>query len=160
MSARTATEAALRRRLVLTASLVTVLATVHFADHVLRGRLVLDQRLDPSWNHSGWPFQARFSPFTISLVVVYTILLGGIALTLRGRAWAGYWLAAAAVLAAIVTQVHLVPGPNTESPAVILATYGNDLLGVPAVVVTFAIVASLLLLAWQALVVRRRSGRW
>ena len=150
----------LRRRLVTVAIVTAVLATVHFVDHVIRGQLVVDRGLDPAWNHSGYPFQPRLSPFTISLIVVYGLLLAGIAFTVRGRLWAGYWLATAVVLGAIVTQVHFVPGPSTESPRVIIDTYGGSAAGIPAVIVTVAIVASLVVMGAQAVWVRRASGRW
>ena len=153
-------EEALRRRLVGVAAVTALLATVHFADHVVRGRLVLDRGLDPAWNHSGWPFQSRFSPFTVSLVVVYGLLLGGIVLTLRERVWAAYWLVTAVLLGGIVTQVHFGPGPNTESPSVIIDTYGNRAAGISAVVVVVAIAAALVVMAAQAIWVRRVSGRW
>jgi hypothetical protein len=120
----------------------------------------VDRGLDPVWNHSGYPFQSRFSPFTISLIVVYGLLLTGIAFTVRGRLWAGYWLATSVVLGAIVTQVHFVPGPSTESPRVIIDTYGGPAAGIPAVIVTLAIVASLVVMGAQAVWVRRASGCW
>lgn len=155
-----ASEEQLRRRLIGVAAVTAVLATLHFTDHVIRGQLVLDRGLDPAWNHSGWPFQARFSPFTISLVLVYGVLLGGIVLTLRRQVWAGYWLGTAVLLGAIVTQVHFGPGSNTESPSVIVHTYGSRLPGIAAVAVTFAIAAALIVMAIQAIWVRRISGRW
>jgi hypothetical protein len=155
-----ASEEVLRRRLIGVAALTAALATVHFTDHVIRGQLVLDRGLDPAWNHSGWPFQARFSPFTISLVLVYGPLLGGILLTLRRQVWAGYWLVTAILLGAIVTQVHFGPGPNTESPSVIIDTYGTRAVGTAAVIITFAIAATLVVMAAQAVWVRRVSGRW
>jgi hypothetical protein len=155
-----APEQVLRRRLIGVAALTAVLATLHFTDHVIRGRLVLDRGLEPAWNHSGWPFQARFSPFTVSLILVYGLLLGGIVLTLRARVWAGYWLGTAILLGAIVTQVHFGPGPNTESPSVIIDTYGSRAVGITAVIITFAIAATLVVMAVQAVWVRRVSGRW
>ena len=63
-------------------------------------------------------------------------------------------------LGAIVTQVHFGPGPNTESPGVISNTYGNRPLGIAAVILTFAIAATLIVMAAQAVWVRRVSGRW
>ena len=155
-----ASQDVLRRRLIGVAALTAALATLHFTDHIIRGQLVLDRSLDPAWNHSGWPFQDRFSPFTISLIVVYGLLLGGIVLTHRGQVWAGYWLAAAILLGAIVTQVHFGPGPNTESPGVIIDSYGNRAVGITAVIITFAIAATLIVMAAQAIWVRRASGRW
>ena len=155
-----ASEEQLRRRLIGAAAVTAVLATLHFTDHVIRGQLVLDRGLDPAWNHSGWPFQARFSPFTISLILVYGLLLGGILLTLREQVWAGYWLVTAILLGAIVTQVHFGPGPSTESPSVIVNTYGSRALGIVAVIVVFAVAATLIVMAAQAIWVRRISGRW
>ncbi len=111
----------LRDQLVALAGLVTVLALIHHTDHVLRGDIVLSSRLDPKWNHSGWPFQAPVTPFTASLAV-YLILVPGVVLTLRRRLWARYWIGAAIVLAAIIVVVHFVPGPETETPAGIFAT--------------------------------------
>ena len=137
------------------------LATVHFADHAVRGWLVVDRKLDPHWNHSGWPFQARVSPFTFSLVLVFALLLGGAILTRRRKLWAGYWLTAAVILAGVVTMVHFVPGPSTETPTVIYRSYGdNSIAGVLAVVITFAIVVALIVMAAHAVWARRRSGRW
>ena len=155
-----ASEDVLRRRLVGVAALTAALATLHFTDHVIRGQLVLDRGLEPAWNHSGWPFQARFSPFTVSLILVYGLLLGGIVLTLRRQVWAGYWLVTAILLGAIVTQVHFGPGPNTESPSVIIDTYGSHAVGITAVIIVFAIAATLIVMAAQAIWVRRVSGRW
>jgi hypothetical protein len=155
-----ASEEQLRRRLIGAAAVTAVLATLHFTDHVIRGQLVLDRGLDPAWNHSGWPFQARFSPFTISLILVYGLLIGGILLTLREQVWAGYWLVTAILLGAIVTQVHFGPGPSTESPSVIVNTYGSRALGIVAAIVVFAVAATLIVMAAQAIWVRRISGRW
>jgi hypothetical protein len=155
-----ASEDVLRRRLIGVAALTAALATLHFTDHVIRGQLVLDRGLEPAWNHSGWPFQARFSPFTVSLILVYGLLLGGIVLTLRRQVWAGYWLVTAILLGAIVTQVHFGPGANTESPSVVIDTYGNLAVGITAVTIVFAIAGTLVVMAAQAIWVRRVSGRW
>ncbi len=149
-----------RRRTLLVAWVTVAVATLHFVDHVIRGYYVIDHGLDPAWNHSGWPFQARFTPFTISLILVYGLLLGGILLTFRKQAWAGYWLVTAILLGAVVTQVHFGPGPNTESPSVIIDTYGSRVVGITAVIITFAIVATLIAMAAQAIWVRRVTGRW
>ena len=153
-------EQALRRRLLAVATITTVLGTLHFVDHVVRGRLVVDRGLDPSWNHSGWPFAARFTPFTVSLVLVYLLMVGGIVFTLRGRLWAGYWLGAAIVLCLVVVQVHFLGGSRSELPTVIYDTYDQPGPGVAALLDLFATIASLVVMAVNAVWVRRISGRW
>ncbi len=96
-------------------------------------------------------------------LAVCLILVPGVVLTLRRRLWARYWIGAATVLAAIIVVVHFVPSPETETPAVIFATYkegsGSVLAGVLALVDVFAIVASLfalLAVAMRARVLRRK----
>lgn len=60
--------------------------------------------------------------------------------------------------------VHFAPGPKTETPAVIFATYeqssGSALAGVLALIDVFAIVAGLLALLAVALRAPVVSGRW
>ena len=150
-----------RSSLLVIASVTAVLAGLHLADHVIRGEHVRQHGLDEGWNHSGWPFQPSFSPFSFSLIAVAAILLGGIAFTLRGRLWAGYWLIAAVALGALVTQVHLIPTADQESPSVIYHSWvGNPLLGALAVINTFAIIVSLIVMGANAYRVGRRSRRW
>lgn len=153
----------LRRLLIALAGLVTVLAVIHHADHVIRGELVLAYGLDTDWNHSGWPFQSPITPFTASLLV-YLVLVPGIVFTVRGRLWAGYWLAASLVLGAVIVLVRFAPGPETETPAVIFASYressGSALAGILALIDVFAIVAGLLALLVVAVRARLVSGRW
>ncbi len=150
-----------RSSLLAIAVLTAVLAGLHFADHVIRGENVRTFDLDQHWDHSGWPFRAGFTPFSASLIAVAVILLGGIVLTVRGKLWAGYWLAAAVLLAALVVQVHLIPGAHQESPSVIYRSWpGHPLVGVLAVANTVAILACLLVMAINAYRVGRRSGRW
>jgi hypothetical protein len=153
-------ERALRGRLVAVAVVTAVFGSLHLADHVIRGRLVTDRGLNPSWDHSGWPFEARFSPFTISLVLVYVLLLGGIVLTLRARLWAGYWLGVAIVLCLVVVQVHFLGGARSEFPSVIYRTYDQAAGGVAALADLAATIGSLLVMGVNAVWVRRVSGRW
>ena len=153
-------EQTFRARLIRTALITEFLAVLHFADHVIRGQLVLDRGLDPVWNHSGWPFQATVSPFTASLVLVHLLLLGGILLTLQGRVWAGYWLATALVLGALVLYTHFLSGPEAELPSVIYATYGDPVAGGLALLVLLGVLVVLCVLAIQAVWVGYRSGRW
>lgn len=150
-----------RRSLLRFGAVTTVLATLHLTDHVLRGERVVHEHLDPTWNHSGWPFQESVSPFTFSLVIVLSALLGGLLLTVRGRAWAGYWLATSVLLEAIVVVVHFLPTARQESPAVIYGSWpGQPVLGALAVAVTLATAASLAGMGVNAVRVRRRSGAW
>lgn len=156
-------EQRLRRMLVGAAALVTVLALIHHADHVIRGELVSDHGLDTDWNHSGWPFRSSVTPFTFSLAV-YAILIPGIVLTLRRRAWARYWVIGSIVLAAVIIVVHFLPGPKTETPRVIYDSYakssGRDLAGVLAVADVVAILIGLALLLALAVRARQVSDRW
>ncbi len=150
-----------RRRLLTIGAATTALASLHLADHVLRGRQVDHTHLDPTWDHSGWPFTSSVTPFTFSLVLVLSILLGGLLLTALGKAWAGYWLGASMVLGAIVTVVHFVPTANQESPAVIYGSWPDrPVIGALAVALTFAIVGMLVLMGVNAVRVGRRSGSW
>jgi hypothetical protein len=149
----------LRRRLILAALVVTALGLLHHLDRVIRGYIVVDKGLPAEWNHSGWPFLGEVGVFTVSLVVVYGILLGGIALTLRRSAWAGFWVGAAIVLLAIVVFVHFL-GPEAETPSIIWRSHGGGLGGVLALTDLFALLAALIVLCLQAVDVRRRSGRW
>jgi hypothetical protein len=153
-------ERALRRRLVAVAVVTAVFGSLHFVDHVIRGRLVTERGLNPDWNHSGWPFEPRFSPFTVSLVLVYLLLVGGIVLTLRNRAWAGYWLGVAIVLGLVVVQVHFLSGSRSELPSVIYRTYDQAAGGVAALADLAATIGALLVMAVNAVWVRRISGRW
>ena len=150
-----------RRSMLVVGGVTAVLAVVHLADHALRGRQVRRHGLDAAWNHSGWPFESAVTPFTFSLVVVLAILLGGLLLTARDKAWAGYWLGAAIVLGAIVTVVHFLPTENQESPSVIFNSWpAQPVIGALAVAVTFGIVAALVVMGANAVRVRRRSGSW
>jgi hypothetical protein len=152
-------DANLRRRLVLVATIVEAIGTLHFVDHAVRGRLVVDRGLNHDWNHSGWPFQHDFSPFTVSMIVVYGLLLGGIWFTLRRRLWAAYWLGTAVIIGAIVVFVHFV-GSDAETPRMILDTYDNLAAAIPALIVLFGVIAILVVMAGHAIYVRRASGRW
>ena len=150
----------LRRRLVAFAVVTSVFGGLHFVDHVIRGRLVVHRGLNPSWDHSGWPFEARLSPFTISLALVAVLLLGGIVFTLRGRLWAGYWLGVAIVLLLVVVQVHFLGGARSEFPSVIYDTYDRAAPGITALADLAATIASLVAMAANAVSVRKLSGHW
>ncbi len=150
-----------RRSLMAVGTVTAVLAGLHLVDHALRGRQVDAHGLDPAWNHSGWPAGDTVTPYTFSLVAVALVLVGGLVLTGRGKAWAGYWLGASLVLGAIVTVVHFLPTAKQESPSVIYNSWpGRPVAGAVAVAITFSIVAALVVMAITAVRVRRRSGTW
>ena len=167
------TESQLRRRLVIAAICVTISGLIHHIDHVIRG------------NHIGWLFSPAITPFTFSLLV-YPFLLLGIYLTVRRRAWAGYWLAGALPILALVVFVHLVPHAGYEAPSDLYVPYADPLAyvqmgtapsrvvffrdvypryaspvwGFLAITVMVSLVIALLALIITAIRVRRMSGRW
>ena len=140
-------EAGPRRRLVVAATAVTVFGALHHLDHALRG------------NHVGWPLSDAVTPFTFSLGV-YLLLLPGLYLTPRGKAWAGYWLLVSVLTLALVVWVHFGPSPEAESLPEVYGPWGNALLGGLAVAILFALLASLVALLVAALRARAASGRW
>ncbi len=145
-----------RRQLAAAAALVTLLAVLHHTDHVIRGDLVVENGLPPTWNHSGWPFQDRVTPFTASLGV-YLLLIPGIVLTLLLRVGARYWVITAIVLGAIILVVHFVPAsPETEYPSVIYSTYDGGVGGLLALADVFALVAAITVLGGLGVRARRR----
>ena len=137
----------LRRRLLVSAIAVTVFGVLHHIDHSIRG------------NHVGWPLIDRVTPFTYSFGV-YLLLLPGIYLTLRGKAWSGYWLVTGLITLGLVTWVHFGPSPEAESLPEIYGPYGNAVLGIIAVADLFALIASLLALLVVAVQARIASSRW
>lgn len=148
------------RRLVLLAAVLAVLAGFHLLDHAVRGELVHHRGLDPTWDHSGWPFQPEFTPYTLSLIIVSVLLLGGIPLTVRGWLWAGYWLVASLVLLGLLLFVHFGPSDQTETPNVILESYDNLAFGIPALIILASMLVLLAVLLAQAIQLGRSSGRW
>ena len=140
-------EAGLRRRLVVAAAAVTVFGALHHLDHALRG------------NHVGWPLSDAVTPFTFSLGV-YLLLLPGLYLTPRRKAWAGYWLVVSVLTLALVVWVHFGPSPEAESLPEVYGPWGNALLGGLAVAILFALLASLVALLVAAVQARTASGRW
>ncbi len=155
-----ARDSAPRGRLVVVAVVAAVVSALHFIDHVIRGQLVVDRGLDPDWNHSGWPFQPEFNLFTIGLFLVSGLLLGGILFTLRGRLWAGYWLVTSIVLSTLVLFVHFFEGEKAETPGVIIQTYDNLALSIPALIVLFSLIGVLIAMVTRAVRARQVSGRW
>lgn len=114
----------LRKWCIILALALAVASGLHFADHVIRGVLVVTYHLDPNWNHSGWPFQSQVTLFTFSLFGVSCNLLAGIYFTYKNRAWAGYWFVSSLLLGLLVAFVHFIPlmPDRTEFPTVIYYT--------------------------------------
>jgi len=155
----------LRGRLLFLASVFAILALLHFADHAIRGELVVRGGLNPNWNHSGWPFNTQSDKpyvFPVAFIVVFGLVLGGIFFTLRGRLWAGYWLATSIALFALLVFVHFVGfEPNTaETPQVIAMSYPANIWRVLALIDLFSMFAILIALAVQAVRTRQGSGHW
>lgn len=158
-------DGSLRRRLIFLASAFAVLALLHFVDHAIRGELVVSRGLDPDWNHSGWPFNTDTDKpyiFPLSFLAVFSLVLGGIFFTLRGRLWAGYWLAISIALAAFLLFIHFVGFSSgaAETPGVICGSYPDQVPGILALTDLFGMFAVLFALAFQAVKTRQRSGHW
>lgn len=148
---------AYRRQLLGLGLALLVLAVLHHADHVIRGDVVVEQGLPAAWNHSGWPFQDAVTPFTASLLV-YALILPGIAMNVAGRLAARWWATSAVVLLLVVGFVHFAPTDERESPSVILDTHaagGDRLFGPLAVADLLLLVLALL----AVLVVATRAAR-
>lgn len=93
---------------------------------------------------------------------MFGLLLGGILFTLRGRLWAGYWLATSIGLTILLAIVHFVgfePG-SAETPHVIARTYPGPIGGGLALMVLFGQFVISIAVAIHAVRVRRLSGRW
>jgi hypothetical protein len=160
-SAATRTSASERTSLLVLGWLAAFLAVLHLADHALRGERVRSHGLSPNWDHSGWPFKSDVTPYTFSLIAAGLLLGIGPWGTYRGKLRAGYWLATAVALGALVRFVHFIPTAHQESANVMYRSWiGLDAVGIAAFVNTFAIVAVLLLMAANAIRVGVRTGRW
>lgn len=158
-------DGSLRRGLLVLAGTAAILSLLHFVDHAIRGELVRTTGLDPAWDHSGWPFETQSDKpyiFPIVFVVVSVLLLGGIRYTLRGRLWAGYWLATSIAINALLVFVHFIGGSPAaaETPRVITMSYHGRLPGVIALTVLFGLMAVFAALSLQAVRTRQRSGHW
>jgi hypothetical protein len=99
-------------RIVVLATLATILGFLHHVDHTVRG------------NHVGWPVTEQVTPFTPSLLV-YPVLLGGISLARRGSVGARYWLISGAAMLLLVLAVHFDPAPEGESIPDIYVPYAD-----------------------------------
>ena len=140
-------DAGLRRRMLIPAAVTTAFVALHHLDHAFR-------RV-----HIGWPLTDNVNPFTFSLVL-YPLLLGGIFLTLRGWAWAGYWVSVSTFALTLVTFVHFRPSPGAESLDQVYGPWNNPILGGIAVAIVFALEFVMVWLLVAAVRVRVLSGRW
>lgn len=155
----------MRRRLLIIAAIAAILSSLHFADHAIRGELVVNNGLNPKWNHSGWPFNTHSDKpyiYPISFLLVMGLLVGGMFPTLRNRLEAAYWLGTSIVLLTFVVFVHFVgfsPGA-AETPYVICMSYQTTTPCVLAMIDLLGLFASLVALAAAAVQLRRSSGHW
>ena len=100
----------------------------HHADHILRG-------------DTGWPFSGEVNTFSYSLVI-YPIILTGLALSLFGLVGPRFWAFISLGGAAFVAAVHLGP-VSSDAITEIPGRYSDPLAGALAVVVLVALVAVL-----------------
>jgi hypothetical protein len=151
-----------RWRLLWLAVFVAALSALHLADHAIRGNVVVTHGLNPHWNHSGWPFQPKFTEYTFALIVVSATFIIGIAGMVRGRLMAGYWVVTLIFLLGFVVLVHFV-GSNAETPTIIYQTYladGSSIAGTIALVIFYSIIVfgtTLVVLAANAGIASRRG---
>lgn len=110
--------------------LAAVLSLGHHLDHVLRG------------THVGWPLVQEVTPFTYSLVV-YPLLLLGLALSRTGWAGPGFWLLLSGTGVAFLAAVHLGPGA-LEPPGDIVSGYAAAPVGWLALAELLALLGVLL----------------
>lgn len=129
-------EGSLRRLLVLATLVGWALGTAHLADHVIRGELVVRHGLDPTWDHSGWPFQPEALAAGIPLAMLVNFV----------HFVPGHQTDTPAVIFSSYHQA--------------LPTWWGVALGGLAVTFTVALVAAVVLIAWSAVRVRQRSRRW
>ncbi|MEO1665889.1 MAG: hypothetical protein AAFU54_14730 [Chloroflexota bacterium] len=81
------------RRTYILVVLVTVVSILHHTDHVLRV------------DHSGWPFTPDVNPFTVSVILAYSI--SAFVLFVRGRLWAKFWLLLAGYIATQTAHIFI-----------------------------------------------------
>lgn len=105
----------LDRRLMWLIGIALVLSAGHHLDHVLRG------------NHVGWPVSPVLSAFSASLLI-YPLILSGIALSLSGRMSAGGWAVLSGGGAIFLVAIHFGPWA-IEPPADIIGGYDSPVLG-------------------------------
>ncbi len=110
--------------------LAAVLSLGHHLDHLVRG------------THVGWPLTEEVTPFTYSLVV-YPLLLLGLALSRSGRVGPGSWLLLSGGGAVFLAAVHLAPGA-LEPPGDVVSGYASAPLGWLALAELLALLGVLL----------------
>ncbi|MDQ3691862.1 MAG: hypothetical protein M3406_17875 [Chloroflexota bacterium] len=92
-----------------------VLSAGHHLDHIVRG------------NHVGWPVIAEVNAFSASLVI-YPLILGGLALSLSGRMGPGGWAFLSGGGALFLAAIHFGPWA-AEPPGDIIGMYDPPVLG-------------------------------
>ena len=103
------------RRLTRLIYLAAFLSAGHHIDHLIRGNAV------------GWPLTSEVNGFTASLVI-YPIILTGLALYSAGRVGPGFWIVVSGGGALFVGAVHF--GPFAlEPPPAIIDHYDSPILG-------------------------------
>lgn len=103
------------RRLMLLIIAALVLSAGHHLDHIVRG------------NHVGWPVTAEVNAFSASLII-YPLILGGLALSLSGRIGPGGWAFLSGGGAVFLAAIHFGPWA-VEPPADIIGMYDPPVLG-------------------------------
>lgn len=131
------------RRLLLLVVIALVLSVGHHIDHVVRG------------NHVGWPVTDEVNAFTASLVI-YPLILGGLALSLAGRMGSRRWVFLSAGGAIFLTLIHFGPWA-VEPPEDIIGAYDSPLLGWLAFAWLVALVVVLVIATVYELRLSRRA---
>lgn len=103
------------RRLLLLIIAALVLSAGHHLDHIVRG------------NHVGWPVGSEVNAFSASLVI-YPLILGGLALSLSGRMGPGGWALLSGGGAVFLAAIHVGPWA-VEPPGDIIGLYDPPVLG-------------------------------
>jgi Na+/phosphate symporter len=117
------------RRLALLIVSALVLSVGHHLDHVIRG------------NHVGWPVTSQLNAFSASLII-YPLILGGLALTFAGRMGPRGWAFLSGGGAIFLAVIHFGPWA-VEPPEDIISMYDSPLLGWLAFGWLLALVATL-----------------
>lgn len=103
------------RRLMLLILAALMLSAGHHLDHIVRG------------NHVGWPVTSEVNAFSASLVI-YPLILGGLALSLSGRMGPGGWAFLSGGGVVFLAAIHFGPWA-VEPPGDIIGMHDPPALG-------------------------------